>query len=197
MLGYAIEAILLAWLAWCLWRAFTANGNAIEVAAEVAARCPSSFAFATCLKVREFYLELSPAHLKYQPRDPGAGAASVIDVCEQSGFQRVEHAYRITELVPDTKMALVSERSRATVLGLLRCETRSEVEFHFFDGPRGDTVLLLRIRIVFPTLWRHLLARLLLTQAIWRAHGQQETRALARLVEERYAARVGQVSHAA
>lgn len=195
MLRTAIEAVLLAWLAWCLWRVFTASGNAIDVRTEAAARCPRSFAFATYLKVREFYLELSPAHLKYQQRDPAAGAASVIDVCEKAGFQRVEHAYRIAELEPETRMVLVSERSRVCVLGLFRGETRSEVEFRFSDGARGDTVLGLHIRIVFPTLWRHLLARLFFTQAIWQAHAQQEMRALARLVEARYAQRAGQVSY--
>jgi hypothetical protein len=42
-------------------------------------------------------------------------------------------------------------------------------------------------RIDFPNKLRHLLARLLFTQAIWQSHAKDEIAALATVLEQRYA----------
>lgn len=168
---------------------FAASRNAIEVSAEVPARCPVSFAFETYMHVREFYLQLSPAHRKYEMQGARLDADTVIDVWEEAGFQLVKHQYRVVELVRDQRMRLVSEHSRVRVLGLFGGQSRSEVEFRFAPDGEGACTLGLTICIVFPNRLRHLLARLFFTRAIWQRHAQEEMRALAGVMERRYGER--------
>lgn len=189
MIQTAIQLAVLAWVSYCLVRTLTAPRNAVEVGAEVATRCPRAFAFQTYMKVRDFYLQLSPAHRKYELHGKELMNDVVIDVWEQAGFQLVKHKYRVTRLVPGERMSLVSDRSEVRVLGLFRGVSRSEVEFTFRSSSDRETVLGLGIRIVFPNRLRHLLARLFFTEAIWQAHAKEEMTALARLMEKRYSER--------
>ena len=183
----SLHVLFAAWLLYCLWRVVSAPQNAIQVGTDVPAHCPIDFAFQTYMKVREFYLQLSPGHKKYEMNGTGLTPETIIDIWEEAGFQLVKHKYRVVELVPRQRMRLLSESSQVRVLGLFRGQSRSEVEFRF--TPRGDSecALGLTICIVFPNKLRHLLARLFFTQAIWQRHAEQEMNALARLVESRYA----------
>lgn len=183
-----IQLVLAAWALYCVVRVVTARRNAVEVGTQVPAHCPVGFAFQTYLSVREFYLQLSPGHRKYDMHGTSLTPTTVIDVWEEAGFQAVRHQYRVTELVPGERMRLVSEASEVRVLGLFRGRTRSEVEFRFLPAGEADCSLGLTIRIVFPNRLRHLLARLFFTEAIWQRHAEQEMKALARLIEQRHAA---------
>lgn len=181
-----IEITILAWVGYNLWRVMKAHGNAIEISAESTAACPRQFSYETYVKVREFYLHLSAAHKKYEVREPSSGEEGFIDVWETAGFQFVKHRYRIAEIIPESRMRLVSERSEVTIFGMFRSQTRSEVEFRFNDAPGNATTLGLTIRIVFPNRIRQLLARVFFTEYIWQAHAREEMTALARLVQTRY-----------
>jgi len=187
MLQTTTAAILFAWLAYCLWRVASAPGNSVLVGADVIARCPSEFAFQTYMNIRDFYLQLSSGHKRYELHGTNLTQDVVIDVWEQAGFQFVQHKYRVTELVPGERMCLVSEMSQVRILGLFRSRSRSEVEFRFHPDSDTETVLGLVIRIVFPNKLRHLLARLFFTQAIWQSHAKEEIAALAKVMEQRYA----------
>jgi hypothetical protein len=187
-MGTALHLVLLMWLVYNLWRVIRAPDNAVAVGAEVLTRCPRDFAFKTYMKVREFYLELSPGHKKYELHGTDLHRDVTIDVWESAGFQFVKHVYRIVELIPGERMRLVSEHSQVRVLGLFRGQSRSEVEFRFAPNGDAETRLGLTIRIVFPNRLRHLLARLFATEAIWQAHATEEMTALARLIEQRHAA---------
>ena len=182
-----IQGLFAAWLLYCLARVVTAPRNAIQVGTEVRTRCPVDFAFQTYMKVREFYLQLSPAHKKYEMNGTGLTPETVIDIWEEAGFQLVKHKYRVVELVPGQRMRLLSESSQVRVLGLFRGQSRSEVEFRFTPTGESECALGLTICIVFPNKLRHLLARLFFTQAIWQRHAEQEMNALSRLTESRYA----------
>lgn len=182
-----IQLVVAAWLLYCLWRVLSASREAVEVGAEVPARCPVAFAYQTYMRVREFYLQLSPAHQKYEMLGTSLNPETVIDVWEEAGFQQVKHKYRVVELVHGQSMKLVSEKSQVRVLWLFRGQSRSEVEFRFIPTGEATCRLGLTICIVFPNKFRHLLARLFFTQAIWQRHAQQEMHALARLMEARYA----------
>lgn len=182
-----LQFAIAAWVLYCAWRVLTAPRDAVEVGADVPARCPVAFAYQTYMRVREFYLQLSPAHQKYEMQGATLNAETVIDVWEEAGFQRVKHQYRVAELVPGERMRLVSEHSQVRVLGLFGGQSRSEVEFRFSPVGPSDCLLGLTIAIVFPNKLRHWLARLFFTQAIWQRHALQEMQALARLMENRYA----------
>ncbi|WP_313054371.1 hypothetical protein [Pseudomonas lopnurensis] len=176
-----------AWPAYNLWRVFTAPQNAIEVSAAAHARCPRSFAFQTYMEVREYYKQLSSGHRKYvMSGGERLMEDVVIDVWETAGFQFVKHRYRVTELIPDRRMRLLSEHSEVRVLWLFKGRSRSEVEFRFDDAAANETSLGLTIRIVFANRLRHLVARLFFTEAIWAAHAREEMKALARMIERRY-----------
>jgi hypothetical protein len=177
----------MAWLAYCAWRVVTTPRDAVQVAAEVTARCPRDFAFQTYTGVREFYLQLSPAHKKYEMHGKKLTEDVVIHVWEEAGFQLVKHEYRVVELVPRERMRLVSENSRVRVLWLFTGYSRSEVEFRFSALSRTETALGLCISIVFRNKLRHLLARLFFTEPIWQSHARQELAALAKVMEQRYA----------
>jgi hypothetical protein len=187
MLLASVQMLLAAWVLYCALRVFTAPRNAVQVVAEVGARCPVDFAFQTYMKVRECYLELSPGHKKYEMHGTTLSPETVIEVWEEAGFQLVKHHYRVVELVPRERMLLVSEASRVRVLGLFRGQTRSEVEFRFRPTGQTQCSLGLTICIVFPNKLRHLLARVFVTDAIWQRHARQEMAALAKLIEQRYA----------
>jgi len=182
-----LQVSFAAWLLYCLWRVVSAPRNAIQVCTEVRARCPVDFAFQTYLKIREFYLLLSPGHKKYEMNGTGLTSETIIDIWEEAGFQLVKHKYRVVELVPRQRMRLLSESSQVQVLGLFRGRSRSEVEFRFTVTGESECALGLTICIVFPNKLRHLLARLFFTRAIWQRHAEQEMNALARLIESRYA----------
>jgi hypothetical protein len=192
MVKTTIGIIALCWLAYNGWRVFSAPRNAVEVGADVQANCPPKFAFQTYMKVREFYLLLSPGHKKYEMSGASFMKDVVIDVWETAGFQFVKHQYRVTELVLNERMGLVSEKSQVKVLGLFKAESRSEVEFRFYPTADAQTNLGLTIRIVSPNWFRHLLARLFFTEAIWRAHARAEMNALAKIIEQRYAIETAQ-----
>jgi hypothetical protein len=187
MVTTTIEIIALGWLGYNGWRVFWAPRNAVEVGADVQAKCPQNFAFQTYLKVREYYLCLSPGHRKYEISGTDLLKDVVIDVWETAWFQFVKHQYRVIELVPNERMELVSENSQVKVLGLFTGASRSEVGFRFYPAADNRTHLGLTIRIVFPNWFRHLLARVFFTEAIWRAHAREEMNALARIIEQRYA----------
>ncbi len=181
-------ALLFGWGCYNLVRVLLAPGNAVEVFADSKAEVPVAAAFSAYMKVREFYLDLSPGHRKYEIIGGPAPEDMVIDIWETAGFQFVKHKYRIAELVPDARMRLVSPQSEVRVLGVFRGISRSEAEFRF--QPDGDdrTLLSLTIRIIFPNKIRAFLARMFFTEAIWRRHARQEMAALARIIEQRYAA---------
>lgn len=181
-------ALLAAWAVYNVWRVIVSRGNAVEVAAETVTNVPVQAAFAQYMKVREYYLDLSPGHRKYEIVAGTSPADMVIEVWETAGFQFVKHRYRIAGLVPDERMNLVSEASEVRVLGLFRGVTRSEVEFRFQPEGEARTRLGITIRIVFPNGFRQLLARLFFTEAIWRRHARQEMAALGRIIERRCAA---------
>ena len=180
-----LEAAFAVWLLYCVFRLVTSPRNAVQVGTEVTVRCPVEFSYQTYMRVREFYLQLSPAHKKYEMQGASLSPDTVIDVWEEAGFQLVKHKYRVAELVPGHHMRLLSEQSQVRVLWLFHGQSRSEVEFRF--EPKGEAVstLGLTICIVFPNRLRHLLARLFLTQFIWQRHAEEEMNALARLVEGR------------
>jgi hypothetical protein len=182
-----VQCAIAAWVLYCAWRVLAAPREAVEVGADVPARCPVDFAYRTYMRVREFYLQLSPAHQKYEMQGTALNADTVIDVWEEAGFQLVKHRYRVAELVPGERMRLVSEHSQVRVLWLFGGQSRSEVEFRFVPAGESNCLLGLTIAIVFPNKLRHLLARLFFTQAIWQRHALQEMQALARLIEARYA----------
>ena len=182
-----LQLAFAAWVLYCLWRVFSAPREAVQVGAEVRAQCPVAFAYQTYMRVREFYLQLSPAHQKYEMPDQSLNAETIIDVWEEAGFQLVKHKYRVVDLVPGQRMRLVSEKSQVRVLWLFRGQSRSEVEFRFTPEGESACTLGLTICIVFPNKLRHLLARLFFTQAIWQRHAEQEMGALARLMEAKYA----------
>lgn len=187
-MGLYIKWAVLAWLLVAAARVIVSARQAVQVGAEVRARCPVAFAFSTYMHVREFYLQLSPAHKKYEMPGPSLTPETVIDVWEEAGFQLVKHRYRVVDLVPGERMRLVSEASEVRVLGLFRGQSRSEVEFRFgADGPDACK-LGLSICIVFPNALRHWLARVFFTQAIWQRHAREEMTALAHLMESSYAA---------
>jgi hypothetical protein len=190
MIKTIFEITFLSWLAYCAWRVFSSPQNAIQVGAKVISKCPRNFAFQTYMKVREYYLKLSPSHKKYEMHGTNLLQDAVIDVWEQAGFQLVKHKYKIAEIVPNERMALVSDKSQVTVLGFIKGQSRSEVEFKFDAASENETVLGLTIRIVFPNKLKHLLARLVFTEAIWQTHAKEEMTALARLIEQRYAENV-------
>ncbi len=175
-----------AWLLYCVWRVVTAPRDAIRIDTEVVAQCPVGDSFQTYMKVREFYLQLSSGHKKYEMHGNGLTPETIIDIWEEAGYQFVKHKYRVTKLVPRQRMCLVSEASQVRILGLFRSQSRSEVEFRFREAEGGKSILGLTICIVFPNKLRHLLARLFFTQVIWQRHAEEEMNALARLVETRY-----------
>lgn len=186
-LKLVLWSAVFGWVTYNLYRVFTSPRNAIEVGAEVTARCPKSFAFQTYMKVREYYLQLSSGHRKYvMSGGERLMEDTIIDVWETAGFQFVKHRYKVTELVPDQRMRLLSEHSEVRVLGLFKGCSRSEVEFRFDDSALNETTLGLTIRIVFTNRLRHLVARLFCTEAIWAAHARQEMAELASLIEQRY-----------
>jgi hypothetical protein len=187
MLRTTIEIIALIWLGYNAWRVFFSLHNAIEVIADVEAKCPREFAFLAYMKVREYYLRLSAGHKKYEMSGTDLLKDVVIDVWETAGFQYVKHRYRVSDLVPNEKMVLVSENSHVKIFGIFKSQSRSEVEFRFRSTTSGHTNLGLTIRIVFPNRFRHLLARLFFTEAIWRSHAREEMNALARIIEQHYA----------
>lgn len=185
----AVEIIVILWIGYNGWRVYSAPLNAMEVGAEVRTNCPLQFTFQTYMRVRDFYLRLSPGHRKYEMTGTDLTKDVVINIWETAGFQFVKHQYRVTELVLDKRMRLVSEKSQVTVLGLFRGETRSEVEFRFDATADEQTNLGLTIRIIFPNWFRHLLARIFFTEVIWRSHARGEMKALAKIIEEFYAAK--------
>lgn len=186
MIGAAIELTLLAWFAYCAWRVLSAPLNAVQVDAEVIARCPNKFAFQTYMKIREYYLQLIQGHKKYELHGTNLTQDVTIDVWEQAGFQFVKHKYRVTMLVPNERMNLISEQSQVRILGLFKSQSQSEVEFQFRPASETEAALGLTIRIVFPNRLRHLLARLFFTEAIWQSHAKKEMAALAKVMEQRY-----------
>lgn len=171
-----------AWAAYCAARVVAAPRQAVQVGTEVAARCPCDFAYQTYLGVRHFYLRLSPGHQKYEMQGEPLGPDTVIHIWERAGFQQVRHQYQVAENVPGRLMRLVSPASQVRVLGLFRGQTRSEVAFRFTAAGPQACRLGLTICIVFPNRLRHLLARVVFTQAIWQRHAEQEMAALARWV---------------
>lgn len=181
-----LTLIAAAWLGYCVWRVATSERNAIQVGADVSTACPTPFAWQTYLKVREFYLQLSPGHRKYEMSGENLLRDVVIDVWETAGFQFVKHRYRVAGIEPERRMNLVSDDSRVVVLGLFRGHTRSEVEFRFAPEGTERTALGLTIRIVFPNVLRQLLARLFFTEAIWQRHAHEEMKALAAVLETRF-----------
>ena len=181
-----VEIIAAIWLGYNVWRVANSNRNAIEVVALATAACPRKFSYDTYLKIREYYLELSRAHKKYEVDAVSSGGGDVIDVWEKAGFQFVKHRYRLVDNVPQKRMLLVSEQSEVTVFGIFRSRTRSEAEFRFSDASGNATSLGLTIRIVFPNKIRQLLARLFFTEFIWQAHAREEMAALAQLMQKRY-----------
>ena len=180
-----LHLALAGWFLYCLWRVATSPRNAVQVGTEVSAKCPVESAFGTYMKVREFYLKLSPGHKKYEMQGHALTPDTIIEVWEEAGFQLVKHKYRVIELVPRERMRLVSEASQVRVLGLFHGQSRSEVEFRFRSIGTSECSLGLSICIVFPNRLRHLLARLFFTEAIWQRHAEQEMAALARVVELR------------
>lgn len=179
------KTLLALWGLYNLMRVFQRPDNSIEVTASVPAHCSAARAFREYMNIGEYYLQLSPAHKRYQRTGDDLLTDTVIHICEQAGFQRVEHQYRVVELIPDRRMRLVSEHSRVTVLGLFRGESRSDTDFSF--TPRGQHYceLGLSIQISFPNRLRHLLARLFFTEQIWQAHAREEMQALAAHIEQR------------
>jgi len=111
---------------------------------------------------------------------------AVIDVWETAGFQFVKHKYRVTEMLANEKMKLVSEKSNVRVLGLFKGENRSEVEFRFHPIPGGKTNLGVTIQIIFSNRIRHFMARLFFTEAIWKSHALEEMKALASIIEQQF-----------
>lgn len=187
MVRTTIEIIALCWLGYNAWRVFSSPHNSVEIIAHIEAKCPREYAFNTYMKVREYYLCLSAGHKKYEMSGTDLLKNVVIDVWETAGLQYVKHRYRVSELVPNEKMALVSENSQVRVFGIFKSQSRSEVEFRFHSTASGHTNLGLTIRIVFSNRFRHLLARLFFTEAIWRSHAREEMNALARIIEQHYA----------
>lgn len=181
-------ALLAAWATYNLWRVMRSGGNAIEVGAEAVTNVPVEAAFREYMKVREFYLDLSPGHRKYEIAGTSPTGDMIVDIWETAGFQSVRHRYRIAELVENRSMKLVSEKSQVRVLGLFGGVTRSEAEFRFAPLDDAHARLAITIRIVFPNRLRHFLARVFLTEEIWRGHARQEMKALARIIEQRQAA---------
>ena len=186
MIITTIEIIALCWIGYNGWRVFSSQRNSIKVGAEVQAKCPHDFSFQSYLKVREYYLKLSPAHEKYEVSGNDLMKDAVIDVWETAGFQSVRHKYRVTEMLTNERMKLVSENSKVKTLGLFKGESRSEVEFRFHPTSDGKTNLGLTIQVVFPNWLRHFMARLFFTEAIWRSHALEEMNALARVMEEQF-----------
>lgn len=186
---FGLEIILgcagLGWLAYNLYRVLTAPRNAVEVGTQVVTGCPRPFAFQAYMKVREYYLQLSDGHRRYEMSGTHLTRDTVIEIWETAGFQYVKHRYRVVELIPNQRMRLLSEHSEVRVLGLFKGESRSEVEFRFDDHVPAGTAMGLTIRIVFANRLRHLLARLFFTETIWAAHARQEMEALARIMETR------------
>lgn len=180
-----LGAVVLSWLVYNLYRVLTEPRQAVEVGAQVVTRCPRPFAFQSYMKVREYYLQLSDGHRRYEMSGTHLTEDMIIDVWETAGFQYVKHRYRVVELIPNERMQLLSERSEVRVLGLFKGTSRSEVEFRFDDYTHTQTTLGLTIRIVFANHLRHLLARLFFTEAIWAAHARREMAALARIMEQR------------
>ena len=80
MITTTVQTILFLWASYCLLRVWSAPRNALQVGAEVIAHCPNDFAFQTYMKVREFYLQLSPAHKKYELHGTDLTKDVVIDV---------------------------------------------------------------------------------------------------------------------
>lgn len=184
MIETSLEVIAVCWAAYNGWRVLATPQNAVEISAEALAKCPTPTAFQAYLRIRDFYLRLSPAHQKYEVSGSIPTNDMVVDVWETAGFQSVKHQYRVAAFVPNERMALVSEKTQVCVFGLFKAQSRSEVEFRFRPADGSQTILGLTIRIGFPNRLRHLLARLFFTEAIWQAHARQEIRALARIVEQ-------------
>ncbi len=141
MVRTTIEIIALFWIGYNAWRVFSSLHNAVEVVADVEAKCSREYAFHTYMKVREYYLRLSAGHKKYEMSGTDLLKDVVIDVWETAGLQYVKHRYRVSELVPNEKMALVSENSQVKVFGIFKSQSRSEVEFRFRSTTSGHTNL--------------------------------------------------------
>lgn len=184
-----IKFTALIWLIYNGWLVYIAPRNMVEVGVETQTNCPLQFAFSTYMNVRDFYLRLSPGHKKYEMTGTSLTEDVVIEIWETAGFQFVKHQYRVVELVQDERMRLVSEKSQVTVLGVFKGETRSEVEFRFHAINDNQTNLGITIQIIFPNWYRHLLARLFFTQAIWKSHARAELNALAKIMEEAFVAK--------
>jgi len=182
----SLEIIMLCWIGYNGFRVLTSPRDAVKVGAEVQANCPHDFAFQSYLKVRDYYLLLSPAHKKYEISGTDLMKDVVIDVWESAGFQFVKHKYRVVEMVTNERMRLVSEKSKVKIFGLFKGESRSEVEFSFRPIPDGTSKLGVTIQIVFPNWLRHLMARLFFIEAIWQSHAHEEMNALARIVEQQF-----------
>ncbi len=181
-----LEMLALCWLGYNILRVLFSDCNSVKVGAEVEANCPHDFAFQSYMNVGEYYLDLSPAHKKYEITGTDLMNDVVIDVWENAGFQFVKHKYQVTKVLTNESMKLVSEKSKVRVLGIFNAENRSEVEFRFLPGPDGTSKLGITIQIIFPNWFRHLMARLLFTASIWKLHAVEEMNALARITEQKY-----------
>lgn len=186
MLRTTIEILAFCWVGYNVWRVFSAQQHSVIVGAQVLANCPLDFAFSSYMQVREYYRQLSPGHQKYEMSGTDLTKDVVIDIWETAGFQFVQHQYRVTEMVPNERMKLVSEKSKVKIMGIFKGESRSEVEFRFQPTSEGKTNLSLTIQIIFPNWLRHFMARLFFTEAIWRSHALEEMSTLARIIEERF-----------
>jgi len=145
LLKLILEGIALLWLVYNIVRIFSSTLNAVEVVADVECKCPQSFAFKTYMKIREFYLDLSPGHRKYKIIGKNLLDDMVIDIWETAGFQFVKHKYRVVELIPNECMKLVSEQSQVKVMGVFKGTSRSEVEFRFSSTGMNNSNLGLTI----------------------------------------------------
>jgi len=179
--------VFLLWVLYNIWIVIQSAKNSIVVGAVVKTNCIQEQAFEEYLNVKDYYLELSKAHKKYEINGDELLKDAVIEIWEKSGFQLVKHKYKIIELVPNERMKLISEKSDTTVLGVFKSHSRSETEFTFSPLSDISTELCLSINIIFPNKFRHLLARVFFTKLIWQAHANDEMKELAKIIEKRVA----------
>lgn len=125
--------------------------------------------------IDKWYLSLSRGHRKFQLTNGKSLAKGVCISNEETvSGQCVTHAYRVTDIVENRYIKLVSTQSTATVLKIFRLPLTVIVEFEMETIQNGMVKVSSHLTLEFKNKISELFAYMLNTKQVWEAHLKEE-----------------------
>ena len=147
----------------------------IQISYTVATNKTAEKVFNFFRSLHKHYLRLSKGHKKFEISNAHALAKGVCINNEETVFgQTVTHMCQVIDFIENRCIKMVSPRSTATILKILKIPLKVTVEFTLESSTQNKTSVSSCVTLEFKNKFSELFARLLNTKRIWKSHLKEE-----------------------